>query len=315
MRNNGSRIPAIYAAHRSTRVSTRLPDNDLDEQRCLLMQLNITERRNLFLEPRTLQATSPNFVFYCRYTGKVVEFPMPVYTIAGQERVSADKFKDYHAYRRQNYECWCGLCSPEVPCWVEIYKRNGRWYYSCDICGLHVCIDNVYESATMTAVYPGYPRASAVLSVPSDPLTVQGSLRRRLNGPTRSGPLGIGAHRKRSTMSLLHSNPKTLLTPPRAPTTTSSASLESPVSPYAILRRFIPNLKAAGNSKTINYSPLPSPSSSVLKGCIRGPTPDASNVAEQFNDVRVQCERCDRYIPFETFESHCRWCRVISPEL
>ena len=36
---------------------------------------------------------------------------------------------------------------------------------------LIVCIDDVYESATMTAVYPGYPRASGIfqsLCTPDD---------------------------------------------------------------------------------------------------------------------------------------------------
>ncbi|KIJ31514.1 hypothetical protein M422DRAFT_266760 [Sphaerobolus stellatus SS14] len=164
-----------------------------------LCQLSVMERRAVFSESRILQATSPNFVFYDRYAGKVIEFPYPIHADAGQERVLPDRLKDYHSARRQNYECWCGLCSPEVPCWVDIYMRNGLWFYGCEICGLHVCINDVYESANCTVIYPGFPKESALLPIPADPAIIQGAPKRRGLG-ARRGPVGLAATRKRSSI-------------------------------------------------------------------------------------------------------------------
>ncbi|KIJ25850.1 hypothetical protein M422DRAFT_38441 [Sphaerobolus stellatus SS14] len=286
------------------------------------------ERRTRFREPLILQATSPNFVFYDRYTGEVVEFSIltpyrsPIYDPDSREhgeRVLPVKMKGYHAYRRQNYECWCGLYSPGVPCWVEMYTRNGLWYYSCDVCGLHVCIDNFYESATQTAVYQGYAKESAILSVPSDPTTIQGRPKRRV---IRQGPLGLGAtvQRKRSSLGQFWSNPKNLLiTPPRA----SAARSVSPASPYAILRSLIgpTRPKVPKPAVTSVNSALPSPSSSVLEGYIRAPSlpvagpSSMTDSKSDFDDLKLQCDNCDRYIPFDMYDSHCRWCRNVSVEL
>ncbi|KIJ34991.1 hypothetical protein M422DRAFT_262953 [Sphaerobolus stellatus SS14] len=97
MRNDSSCISAIYAAHRSTRVSTRLPDNDLDEQRCL-MQLNVTERRISSLSLVHYKQHLRTSFSIADTLGKWSSSQF--YIVAGQERVPADKFKDYHAYRR-----------------------------------------------------------------------------------------------------------------------------------------------------------------------------------------------------------------------
>ncbi|KIJ40776.1 hypothetical protein M422DRAFT_256196 [Sphaerobolus stellatus SS14] len=318
-------IPAIHAVHRNTRISPRLRGNELDEQRCMLMQLSVTERRTMFRETLILQATSPNFVFYDCYTGEVVEFPFPIYDPADSrehgERIMPAKMKDYHASRRQNYECWCGLYSPEVPCWVEMYTRNGLGCLSC----VSVCIDSVYESATEMAVYQGYARESAILSVPSNPTTIQRRPRRRVK---RQGALGLGAtvQRKRSTLGKFWSNPKNIMvTPPRV----STASSVSPAPPYAILRSLIGPTRPKLPEPVITplNSALPSPSSSVLEGCIRAtslPVAGPSSIARpssrtdlkaDFDDLKIHCDNCDRYIPFDIYDSHCRWCRNVSVEL
>ncbi|KIJ28746.1 hypothetical protein M422DRAFT_37218 [Sphaerobolus stellatus SS14] len=257
------------------------------------------ERRTRFREPLILQAISPNFVFYDRYTGEVVEFSFPIYDPDSREhgeRVLPVKVKDYHAYRCQNYECWCGLYSPGVPCWVEMYTRNGLWYYRCDVCGLH-----------------------AILSVPSDPTTIQGRPKSRV---IRQGPLGLGVtvQRKRSSLGRFQSNPKNLLiTPPRA----SAARSVSPASSYAILHSLIgpTRPKVPEPAVTSVNSALPSPSSSILEGYIRAPSlpvagpSSMTDSKSDFDDLKLQCDNCDRYIPFDMYDSHCRWCRNVSVEL
>ena len=69
------RTPALDPKYIATRVSARLPGNEISDQRNLLIQLPVNHRRSFFEAVRLRQATSKNFIFFNRDTGEFDEYP------------------------------------------------------------------------------------------------------------------------------------------------------------------------------------------------------------------------------------------------
>ncbi|KIJ48691.1 hypothetical protein M422DRAFT_247552 [Sphaerobolus stellatus SS14] len=312
----------------ATHVSVRLPGNEISDQRALLIQLPATHQCLFFETQCILQATSNNFLFYDHQSGEIMPYPYLIYEECSHELVPVEKLKDYHQSHRQNYECWCGQCSLEHSCFVDIYSRGGYWFYGCEVCSLHVCINDIYETATEHAVYLGYPKSGAILPVPVDPM-VQATTQHTIGHG--SGPLGLQAtrhnQRKQSSIGSSMSKLKNYIIPTW---TGASSSSFSPPSSSALIchkdscRCTQTPIKVEEDS---DHSVLHTPSSSVLEGCMQAPSvpvagpsnaqssagPSSASIVS-FEDVTIHCSRCKRWVEFDSWEDH--FCLpALSPEL
>ncbi|KAF8588891.1 hypothetical protein K439DRAFT_1613230 [Ramaria rubella] len=64
----------------------------------------------------------------------------------------------YNEHRRQAFECWCGLLSPDTPMFVELRKTAHGSYASCDECGLNFSLDEKFQTTSMTADFPAFDK-------------------------------------------------------------------------------------------------------------------------------------------------------------
>ncbi|KAF8583906.1 hypothetical protein K439DRAFT_1617116 [Ramaria rubella] len=86
--------------------------------------------------------------------------------MSGGRRIIPTGILGYNEHRRQAWECFCGLLSPELPAFVKIDNMTDGTIGSCDDCGLYdtdelftlVSFDDKNDTATTTADYPVFDR-------------------------------------------------------------------------------------------------------------------------------------------------------------
>jgi hypothetical protein len=57
--------------------------------------------------------------------------------MSGGRRIVPGGVPGFNARRRQAYECWCGLLSPEVPVFLELQKTRHGTFGECHECGVY----------------------------------------------------------------------------------------------------------------------------------------------------------------------------------
>ncbi|KAF8587724.1 hypothetical protein K439DRAFT_770822 [Ramaria rubella] len=122
----------------------------------------------LFAPCLTMQARSPNSVFYDRAEGAVVEYPYPM---LGGHLINPGGISKYLEQRRQAFKCWCGLLSPDVPVFIELWTMSQGSYASCEKCGLNVSLDEKFQTTSMTADYPLLDKNAAAMPT-SSPMSI-----------------------------------------------------------------------------------------------------------------------------------------------
>ncbi|KAF8573301.1 hypothetical protein K439DRAFT_1643100 [Ramaria rubella] len=239
-----------------------------------------------------MQSKSPNLVFYDHVQGAVAEYPYPM---SAARLISLAGISKYNECRRQAFECWCGLLSPETPTFLRLQnmKEQGAFAF-CAECGLNVSLDEKYQTATMAADYPPFEEYGATM-----PATLPSNA--AVQNPMRSSLGRSKGTRQCSTVGYSVSNPKNLLTLPATP-------LSSPPALTDLLGSI--GRRGKGRSLTCFLS-LVLLSSSVVSGLISGPnsssTSQSSGSSCNDSEKLELCDRCFAAYPLEEFKTHtCR---------
>ena len=120
-------------------------------------------------------------------------------------RIVPHRIEVHHESRRQKYECWCGLWSPDCPVWAKYYTVDDELlgqltYASCNTCGLHgkhlltLVASNTYGFSPFSVLQPVKSRSILHLWSYSNTSDISYSLLRSLSGflsSLRSGYLLI----------------------------------------------------------------------------------------------------------------------------
>ncbi|KAF8573964.1 hypothetical protein K439DRAFT_1624692 [Ramaria rubella] len=276
-------------------------------------------KSELFSPCLALQAQSPNFVFYDRAQGAVVEYPYPM---SGGYFINLAGISKYKECRRQAFECWCGLLSPDTPMFVELRKTAHGSYASCDECGLNFSLDEKFQTTSMTADYPAFDKHAPTMPVssPMAGLSAGGPPPQpiRLVSAGQGQGRGRGRGRGHKPVSWLGLGPRT----PKKIRTRAAARLASSSPPSASkLLRAIKHKEPDSASRCpctrnpVRFLSLTSLTSSAADGLVHGPntsgmasgSKSAIKIEEEEETTLKFCDKCFAAYPVEGFAKHsCR---------
>ncbi|KAF8590818.1 hypothetical protein K439DRAFT_1611741 [Ramaria rubella] len=281
--------------------------------------LHLQYTQELFAPCLEFQYRSSNLVFYDRSQGGVVEFPYPM---SGGRRIIPTGILGYNERRRQAWECFCGLLSPELPAFVKIDNTTNGTIGSCDDCGLYdtdelftsVSFDDKHDTATTTADYPAFDRYGA--NTLRDNSAIQPAalpdrvapVARRRRAVHRRAPYASTGPRRRSRVQIRSTVQQDS---DENESHASSSNLPSPRQLLAGIRSPHPETPIKRERSPTRFLSLSSPTSSTAAALISGPyRPTASGSSRTHgssatrDEVLQFCDSCFAAYPVESFATH-----------
>ncbi|KAF8580242.1 hypothetical protein K439DRAFT_1619952 [Ramaria rubella] len=261
-------------------------------------------KNELFSPCLALRTQSPNFVFYDHAQGAVVEYPYPM---SGGYFINPAGISKYNERRRQAFECWCGLLSPDTPMFVELRKTAHGSFASCDECGLN-------------SDYPAFDKHGPTMpaSSPMAGLSAGGPPPQPIQLVSAGRGQGWGRGWGRKPVSWLGLGPRT----PKKIRTRAAARLASSSPPSASkLLRAIKHkepesaLRRPCTRSPVRFLSLTSLTSSAADGLVHGPntsgrasgSKSAIKIEEEEETTLEFCDKCFAAYPVEGFAKHsCR---------